>query len=203
MEKKKASVFKNVIVLLAVTFVAVLLLAVVNQITLEPIAAAEEAARQQVYKSVYTDAASFEDVENFDTLYGNMKQNPNCVINTALYAKDDAGNTIGCVVDATSKSGYGGEVQIALGITNEGTITAFSVVSHSETPGLGSKSTEPLFADQFAGMPAEQIVFTKTGKSAPNEIDAISGATITTTAVTEAVNEAITFYNALTEGGLE
>ena len=203
MANSKPSAFKNVAVLLGVTVIAVTLLAVINQITMQPIADADAQARAEVYQKVYTDAAEITDIDNFDSLvkeFDSFKSSAGCTINAALEAKDSSGNKIGYVIDATSKNGYGGDVQIALGITNEGEITAFSVVSHSETPGLGSRSTEPEFANQFSGMPAQIIEFTKTGKTKENEIDAISGATITTTAVTEAVNEAIAFYNNTLKG---
>ena len=203
MSHKKSTLVSNVGILLIVTLVAVALLAIVNQITRDPIAQAEAEARAEIYRNVYSDAADIEDVSNLDEMlsdYLAYAQYPTNTINAVLIAKDSSGTNIGYVIDVTSSNGYGGDIQIALGITNEGTITAFSVVSQSETAGLGSKSTEPEFADQFAGKKAETIEYTKTGASADNEIDAISGATITTNAVTEAVNEAISFYNNMLKG---
>lgn len=203
MAKSKSSALKNVFVLLGVTIIAVTLLAVINQITLQPIADADALARAEVYQKVYTDAADIKDIDNFDKLvkdFDLIKSTAGSTINAALEAKDENGNVIGYVIDSTSKSGYGGDVQIAVGITNEGEITAFSVVAHSETPGLGSRATEPEFADQFKGMPAQMVEFSQTGKTKENEIDAISGATYTTNAVTEAVNEAIAFYNNMLKG---
>ncbi len=201
MAKSKGSAVKNIIVLFIIALVSVSILAVLNQITMEPIAKAEEEAKAAVYRSVYSDAAEFEEMSGFTGLTSSYAPADGSItFNSVLAAKDGGGNVIGYVIDATSANGYGGDVQIAVGISNEGTLTAFSVISASETPGLGARASEDEFASQFAGMPAEEIVFTKTGKSAPNEIDAISGATITTTAVTTAVNEAITLYNTMLKG---
>lgn len=203
MAKEKATAPKNIIVLLVVALVSVALLAVLNQVTMEPIAAAEAEARAAVYRSVYADATEFEEIESLSgDASSYAPQDATIVINTVLTAKNGSGEAVGYVVDATSKNGYGGDVQIAVGITNEGEITAFSVVSHSETPGLGARATESEFADQFSGLSAlSPIAFSKTGANRDNnEIDAISGATITTTAVTNAVNEAINLYNTVLKG---
>ncbi len=201
MAKSKSSAFKNIIVLFVIALISVSILAVLNQITMEPIAKAEEEARAEIYRSVYSDAAEFEELLGFTGESSSYAPADDSItINAVLAAKDKSGSILGYVIDATSANGYGGDVQIAVGISNEGALTAFSVISASETPGLGARASEDEFASQFAGMPAEEIVFTKTGKSAPNEIDAISGATITTTAVTTAVNEAINLYNTMLKG---
>ncbi|MGN1201746.1 MAG: RnfABCDGE type electron transport complex subunit G [Eubacterium sp.] len=206
MAKKKSSILVNTLVLFAVTFVAVLALAVVNQVTKGPIAQAEINARAEIYKVVYPDAENFSEIENGEALIENSAEAlsgagyDGCYINDALAVTDAGGNTTGYVIAATSPSGYGGDLQIAVGITADGVITGFNVVSNSETAGLGSKCTEPEFTAQFANKPAQILEYTKSGASEDNEIDAISGATITTNAVTEATNAAINFYNSYLKG---
>lgn len=199
MAKNKSGIIKNTLVLVIVTFVAILALAVVNQVTMEPIAQAEIDARNEVYKAVYADANSFTEVENTQKL---LEESPallaekgfdGCSINDVLAVTDAAGTVEGYVIAATSPSGYGGDVQIAIGI-KDGVITGFDVVSNSETAGLGSRCTDDEFTSQFDGKPVTQLEYTKTGATEPNQIDAISGATITTNAVTQAVNSAIVFY---------
>lgn len=208
-DKKKSSVFINTLVLLIVTFVAVLALAVVNQITQGPIAQAEINARAEIYKVVYPDAENFAEMEDTETLLENSAAAltnagyDGCIINDVLAVEDSSNAIKGYVIAATSPSGYGGDIQVALGITAEGKITGFDVVSNSETAGLGSKCTEPEFKNQFAGKAASILEYTKNGASADNEIDAISGATITTNAVTEAANAAIVFYQENFGGGVE
>ncbi|MCH5321273.1 MAG: RnfABCDGE type electron transport complex subunit G [Eubacterium sp.] len=197
--KKKSSILVNTLVLFAVTFVAVLALAVVNQITREPIAQAEINARAEVYRLVFPDAENFSEFENSESLIENsavMLEKAGykgCFINDALAVKN-GDSIVGYVIAATSPNGYGGDLQVALGITTDGIIKGFNIVSHGETAGLGSKCTEPDFTSQFANKPAVLLEYTKTGAVADNEIDAISGATISTNAATEAANAAIVFY---------
>lgn len=209
MANKKSSILKNTLVLFAVTFIAVLALAVVNQVTKEPIAQAEINARAEVYKVVYPDAQGFGEIEDSQSLIDGSAEMltgaglDGCFVNDALAVKDASSNTVGYVIAATSPSGYGGNIQVALGITKDGVITGFNVVANSETAGLGSKCTEPEFTSQFAGKSAQTLAYSKTGASADNEIDAISGATISTNACTEAANAAIAFYQANFGGGLQ
>ena len=201
MAKAKSTADKNIIVLFVVALISVAILAVLNQVTMEPIAAAEEEARQAAYMKVY-EADRFEDVENLEellTAYELPSPDAGVTVNAALEAyKGDA--QVGYVYDVTSPNGYGGDVRVALGITNEGEITNFTVISAAnETPGLGARSTEEEFQSEFAGLSAlAPVAFSKTGANRDNnEFDAISGATITTTAVQQAVNEAIALFNAM------
>ena len=91
---------------------------------------------------------------------------------------------------------------MAVGVATDGSLTGISVISQSETAGLGAKCAAADFADQFRGITGGTVVFIKTGKSAPNEIDALSGATITTRAVTAAVNTGLAYArDHLLEGG--
>ncbi|MGN0533442.1 MAG: RnfABCDGE type electron transport complex subunit G [Eubacterium sp.] len=199
MAKKKSSIAVNTLVLVAVTFVAIFALALVNQITSEPIKQAEIAARAEIYKSVYPNAAEFAEIENtqelLDASASMLSSNglDGCTVNDVLAVTNASGEAEGYVIAATCPEGYGGDIQVAIGIKG-GVLTGFDVVSNSETAGLGSKCTEPEFKSQFAGKPAALLEYTKTGASADNEIDAISGATITTNAVTKAANAAILFY---------
>lgn len=199
MAKKKSDIIRNTLVLFLVSLVCIFALAVVNQITRGPIEQAEINARAEIYKDVYSQAESFEQIDNAARLIEKAPDTlssagyDGCFINDVLSVTDASGNVEGYVIAATSPSGYGGNVQVAVGI-KDGAITGFEVVSNSETAGLGSKCTEPEFASQFAGKPVTVLEYTKNGAAADNEIDAISGATITTNAVTEAVNSAIIFY---------
>ncbi len=199
MENKKSNMFKNTLILVVITLVAVAALAVVNQITKEPIAQAEINQKAEAYKVVYADAVGFDEIDGLDKMIENsaMLFDDNglsgCTVSDALAVKDANGNVEGYVISSTSLNGYGGEIQVAIGIKN-GKLTGLTVISNSETPGLGSKCTESDFQNQFKNKSAEILSYTKSGASSDTEIDAISGATITTSAVTEAVNAAIVFY---------
>jgi electron transport complex protein RnfG len=199
MEKKKSNIFLNTLVLVVVTVVAIALLAIVNQITAQPIAQAEANAKVEVYRAVYPDANSFVEIDGADDMLSSISPVlasnglSGCSVNEVLAVENSSNQQEGYVISATSPNGYGGDVQIAIGI-KDGKLTGFSSVSNSETAGLGSKCSDEEFTQQFVGKPVSILTYTKTGASLDTEIDAISGATITTNAVTEATNSAILFY---------
>lgn len=207
MAKSKSSFLKNCIALLVITLVAGLALSAVNEITKEPIAKAEETARLEAYETVFPDA-EFETPQDLDALLEGGQAAidsaglSGCTVSDILYANDANGNRIGYVVAAVSPSGYGGDISVAVGIDSKtNTVTGFSVLSNSETAGLGAKCTDDEFTSQFKGKEATSIEYVKGGGAAGNQIDAISGATVTTNAVTEAVNSALTVYaDVLKEG---
>ena len=197
----KNKFLKNCLALFLITLVAGVSLAFVNEITKEPIAQAQDKARLEAYEVVYPNA-KFETLENTDEILKNSKASlkkenlSQCTVDDVLKATDENGNTIGYVFSATSPSGYGGDVKIAVGVSNkDNAITGFTVLSHSETAGLGAKATEDDFKSQFVGKSANGINYTKTGAKSDSEIDALSGATITSNAVCEAVDSALAVYN--------
>ena len=96
-----------------------------------------------------------------------------------LRAVDKDGNAVGYVVSALSKSGYGGDVTAAVGVTNAGEICGFTVLSHSETAGFGARCDEPEYQKTFVG------------DRFAADVDAISGATYTTTALKEICGAAL------------
>ena len=192
-------IIKNTLILFAITLISGLLLAGVHEITAEPIKAAEENAKVAAFEKVFPDAEGFSDCGTDVSAY--VPDN-SVEIGELQNALDKDGNIIGWVMTLTSPKGYGGDIQIALGVTKEGGIAGMTVISMEETPGLGAKCTGREFQSQFAGITAKSITATKTGKSADNEIDAISGATFTTTAIVQAVNSGLELaYDYLMNGG--
>ena len=110
-------------------------------------------------------------------------------------AKDASGNTVGYTLKVLP-SGYGGTIELMVGIDSaKGQVSGINVVSNSETAGLGAKATNPEFSDQYKGKPLEELSVLKNGTPGDTEIKAISGATITSTAVTNGVDAAIEVYN--------
>ncbi len=183
-------IITSTLILVAITLVAGLALAAVYEVTKDPIAEAERKAEKKAYSMVMPEGTTFlafgvEEAAHYPVDAGN-----GITINKMLTACDDAGNFIGYAVNVTSPGGYGGDITVAVGILADGTITGISVISQSETAGLGAVCAEEKFTGQFAGIQGF-VEYVKDGKTEPNEIDAISGATITTKAVTEAVNAAI------------
>ena len=98
-------------------------------------------------------------------------------------------------------TGYGGDMEMAVGIDADGNVTGVSIISHGETPGLGAKATEADFIDQYSGKNAKETLTVVKGDAAENEISAISGATITSRGVTEGVNEALQYYTVYLKEG--
>ena len=196
---------RDSLILFAITLIAGLLLGGVYAITKNPIAKTQEDKKNEAYQAVFTDAAEFTEV----TDAADAQQ----ILADAGYTKDridevkaamDAdGNILGYVMTITSSEAYGGELQIAIGIRMDGTVNGISFLSLSETIGLGMEAKKPEFQEQFAGKQVEQFVYSKTGAAADNEIDALSGATITTNAVTNAVNAGICYAGALGAGSAE
>lgn len=100
---------------------------------------------------------------------------------------------VGYVFKITTKGFHGG-VDFVAAIQDD-TLTGIKVLSHSETPGLGAKINELEFIDKFKNLPIENFIeLVKTSKSKDNEVEAVSGATISSTAAVKASNEAIAFY---------
>ena len=210
MAEKKSSILKNTIVIFVVTLVAVALLAVVNQVTMGPIEEAQIAAEAASLSAAYTEAKEFAQVDGKDAMIEKSTELlesadiQKCTINNVLAAQDASGNLIGYAISATTQNGYGADLQVAVGITKDGTIAGFDVISNNETPGFGANCTSPEFTSQFKGKSAAgKISFNKSGATSDSEIDAISGATITTNAVTEAVNGAIVFFQENFNGGFD
>ncbi len=186
---------KDANILFLITLIAGLVLGFVYELTKEPIRLQEEKAIQEACQAVFADAANLGLVfqeENY--VPGAAKQTElaqkGVEIGTVYAAVTKGGEVYGYVVESTTKEGYGGNIVLYVGITNEGTVSGVSILEIAETPGLGMNA-ETVLVPQFKGVQTTEFTYTKTGSTAENEIDAISGATITTKAIVNAVNGAL------------
>lgn len=193
-EKKKSSILKDALILFLITVIAGALLGLVNQITLEPIAASELKAKEEAYQVVFADSSKFEENSEINDKLASSTFD-GAEVTEILEAKGGDGNTMGYVMSLTAKEGYGGDITFTIGVTTEGTMTGLSVLTHSETAGLGANCTTESFQSQFVGLKGPEIAYSKEGASADNEFDAISGATITSKALTKAVNAGLGFLS--------
>lgn len=193
--------FKEAGILFAITLIAGLLLGVVNELTKDPIRIQQEKAIQEACKAVFQSADSFVEIEYApdEELAGELSAT-GVKLGKVYRAVGSDGSQLGIVVESTSTQGYGGNITLYVGVTNEGTLNDISILEISETAGLGMKAPEEL-VPQFHDKNVDSFMYTKSGASADNEIDAIAGATITTSAVTNAVNGGLKAAQALTEGG--
>lgn len=189
-------ILSNALKLCIITLIAGLLLGGVYEITKKPREKQEEKNRQNAYSKVFDSADSFEELDYKDEdmkkyLKENGYKSSAVCIDGIVTAFDSDKNIIGYVITVTDKEGYGGNIQFTLGIQKDGTINGISFLSINETAGVGMKAKEGKFKNQFKGKNVESFQYTKNGAKEDNQIDAISGATITTNAVTNGVNASI------------
>lgn len=183
---------KNTIVLTVITLIAGLLLGLVYEITKDPIAKSEEAAKKAAWQEVFPEA----DVNSFESMEVDQKIAAEAVKSLGVNAVIDEVCKVGedgYVITTTDKEGYGGDIQITVGIKADGTVNGVSILAISETAGLGMKAAEPAFYEQYQGKAAEKFYVSKDGGEG-EPIDALSGATITSRAMTGAVNAALAYY---------
>ena len=186
MKKLESSLKNMLLVLTGVTAVSVALLAWVNEITKEPIAAANAKTLSDAVSAV---------VPGFDNdpIADKKMQEVNGV-QYAVYPATKSGEFIGAAVEA-SAMGFGGELKVLVGFDAQGNVLDYSLLSHAETPGLGSKA-----ADWFKKGGKGDITGKNPGTSPltvskdGGEIDAITASTITSRAFLNAVNAAYAAY---------
>lgn len=110
-------------------------------------------------------------------------------IGDGIYEGTKNEKTSGYCVNVSPVSKYGGEMQMMVGINNDMSVTGIKIISHNETPGLGANATDPEFTKKLIGK-KHPVNVNKNGNSDENQIDAISGATLTSQAVADGINEA-------------
>ena len=224
-ENAKDNVVRDVLILMLITLAAGFLLGAAHAVTSGPIARAQARARELAQRTVMQEAESFETLAPSD---GGAAQTGEEVpdggllqaVNTALeeagitgtavtqidLAKDASGDAIGYVVTSTNAEGYGGDVELMCGITpgEDGScrIGGISFLELTETAGMGMRAKNESFLEQFSGKTigaGMMLGYSRNGAAAENEIDAISGCTITTRAVTKDVNAALTAVRTVLE----
>ena len=199
------NIVKNTLILTAITVVSGLLLGVVYGITKEPIAQAQENTKQEAYRTVLSDASEFETVEfDTDAAASLLSENgyTSDVITEIAEGTDAGGETVGYVISVQSSEAYDGSLSLSVGIASDGTVKGIEMLEISETAGLGMKADEAEFKDQFKDKNVQKFTYTKTGEDGDDKIDAISGATITTNAVTNAVDSALVYFQNELGGGV-
>lgn len=155
------------------------LLSIANGITAPTIAAQTEKSKQEAMKVLFPEAEGFKQIEKVESdLIGE------------LYVAYKGSEYLGSVAKAMPP-GYAGEIALFVGVDGEGKVSGIQIISHSETPGLGANATADTFKDQFKGKSGTLEVVK--GEAKESEISAITGATITTKAVTDGVNTVLAY----------
>lgn len=189
MKIKFKDIFVPAITLFIICLLVSALLAGTNALTKEPIAENQLKKSQLAMQNVCPEAVSFEGAKGIEA--------------EVYRALDENGEVIGMAISVAAK-GYGGDVCVMVGISHEdgGKVTGVEILSHDETPGLGANATGESFRNSYKqNIPDSSFEVVKDGTGGENgKIDAITGATITSNAVTNAVNEAVEIYKSLTGG---
>lgn len=201
------NMLKDALILFIITLISGAVLGVVYEITKEPIEKQEQLAKDAAYKEVFADAEKFEEIAMEPdlqpeklTAYVN-EEGYDASIDSVASAFDGNGLQTGYVITVTTHEGYGGDIQFTMGIRNDGTLNGISILTIAETAGLGMRAGEVL-VPQFSDKKVEAFVTTKTGAASDEQIDAISGATITTDAFVNGANAALAcFREYLAKGG--
>ncbi len=184
---KAKAIIMPTLTLVIIALVTSVLLVLTNAGTKDKIAQLQVEADNASRQEVLPDADSFDEGQSID-------------VDGTTYTYWTAANGAGYVF-STQYKGYGGAVVVMTGITADGNVAGVKITEQNETPGLGQKALDASFTDQYLkAIPENGFEVTKNGATADNQIDAISGATITSNAVTNSVNQAIEIYHTLTGG---
>ena len=201
---KKQSMIKDAIILCMISLIAALALGFVNELTKDRIAFLKAQAKAEAYQEVFPEAVAIVDKENDATLKSTLEEAEsiltangfsNITINEVCIVQDANQQRIGYVASVSLKA-YDA-MTLTFGYTTEGVCTGLAFLEIKETPGIGMKADEPEFKNQFINKKGDQLVAVKSGASAENEINAISGATFTTDGVIRGINAGICFMSEL------
>ena len=200
-QRGKFTVPSQAIALCVITIGAGVLLSGVFTMTKDTIEEQKMAANVASYQEVLPEAASFghddaitakiEELggEVYGTDFGKV------YINDVIVGKDSSDAVVGYVFSVTTKDGFDGAITLSAGIKTDGTLNGIAFTELNETAGMGMRAAEPAFKDQFSGVNVSRFTLNKAGGStAAEEIDSISGASITSGAVVNAVNAALDFF---------
>lgn len=187
-KKNQEGIGRLIIVLGLITFICALLLGVVNQVTKGQIAQNQIDTRNAAMAEII-EGATFEDMNT--TVPAPDKDTPAI---TGVYKATKDGAEAGYCVEVQPK-GFGGAITMIVGINADSTVAGVKVTGAAETPGLGAKAqSDAEWIAQYKGAAGDgSLKVTKDGGT----INAITGATITSRAVTLGVNTAATYVASL------
>ncbi|MBQ8117792.1 MAG: RnfABCDGE type electron transport complex subunit G [Lachnospiraceae bacterium] len=205
MQSEGKRMLKETAILFVITLLSGALLGFVYELTKEPIRIQQEKAIEEACLTVLPGAQDagtvFHPIEHTLTpeLAEELAAN-GITIGTVYEATAADGSLFGYVTESTSSQGYGGNIVLYTGVDSTGKVGGVSILKINETAGLGMEAPNVL-VPQFAGRQVEQFKYTKSGSLTEDQVDAISGATITTKAVVNAVNGGLRVAQDLLQGG--
>lgn len=196
----------DALILTAFTLVLGLVLGLVYGITKPRIDAANAQATLAAYQAVFADATDFVAVDGFDSAQATAVVTGvgyADTIDEVVNAVDASGNSLGYVITVTAKDGSQGSITFSVGIQNDATVNGYSITDISETPGLGIKAKDEPFYSQFQNKNVDKFEVVKATPAADNQIEAITGSTITSKAMANGVNAALEYFRNNLQGGAQ
>lgn len=190
---------KPVIALTLIAAIAGVALSGVYSMTKGTIDLQELQKKTAAYKEVCPEAETFERVDAAEELIAKQDEKASPKINEFYVGKTADGQVAGYAASVTAK-GFGGDVTMALGLTPDGAVRKIAFTELNETAGLGMEADKAPFKDQFTGRSGELSLIKGTA-SGEQEISALTGATVTSTAVVNGVNAGLAFCEEATKGG--
>lgn len=190
MAKRESSFINMLVTLFAVTFLASATLGGIYELTKEPIAAAKLAKKLKAIQQVVPE---FDNDPNAE-MYTLESDDPNYVLEA--YPAKKGGELVGTAIKTYTIKGYSGLIWLMVGLKPDGTIHNISVLEHKETPGLGTKMDEPSYKNQY--LDKNPGKWNMKVKKDGGEVDAITAATISSRAFSDAVQRA---YDKYMKGG--
>jgi electron transport complex protein RnfG len=184
---EKNSTKAMIITLATIGIISAILLTFVYQWTIPYIEANQEETRRIAINEVLPTAEEINQVERESQIF--------------YEGYDSSGNRVGMAYQH-SGGGYNGPIELMIGVDLEAEeITRISILNHQETPGLGARITEEEYKSNFAGKPFGDYVVVKTPPSETMEVQAVAGATISSSNTTRIVEEAVSMINNAYGGG--
>jgi electron transport complex protein RnfG len=178
------------IVLTVIAVGAGLILSLVEGKTREPIAEQRRLETLKALRAVLPPIDNAPDTDTVALVTGKDKKGRD--LSRTFYRGRTGENLSGVAFKVVAPEGYSGNIEIMVGITPEGTVTGVEILTHAETPGLGSKIAEGWFKEQFRGKGLENVDWRV--KKDGGQFDQITGATISPRAVVKAVKDGLEFY---------
>ena len=179
-------IIKDILILCIITVICGGVLGYVYQITLSPIEKQAQQSQQEAYLEVMKEATSFKEINSKEI---------NRLAKQLKSFKQKEG--IGYIIQVVDHDGFGGDIEIIVGINLQKEITGVEILSIDETVGLGMNAKNEEFRNQYVGKKVDHFQVVKNGKQNEDEVDSLSGATITSKAMTNGINGALDFYDLL------
>lgn len=199
--KEKTGIPKPAIILCVITLIAGVALSGVYALTKDAIEEQKLIAEAESYRAVCPEAEEFSSDAQLDEVVKALGESVygadfgKVHINKAIVGKNAAGEIVGYVIRVTTRDGFDGDISMSVGFDLSGTVLGVEFTEINETAGMGMLCAEPEFKDQFKGALVDRFVLNKAGGSMiPEEIDSVSGASISSGAIVNAVNAAMDFF---------